>query len=459
MTALAACGLLAWASRLGRLARRGRCQAATRTADLRRRGRAPPRRGLRRRHRPRRFRPGRRFLRPAVADGGAEAMHGAAWKLSEDERDRDHRDGQAAGRRRSSTRGRCLSRDAAGRPIAAERRGRALAGAAPPSMGEATIHVRQQWEPHDGERLYGLGQHQQGLLDIKGTDLDLHQDNTEIFIPFLVSSRGYGILWDNTSLTRFGGSASRPLGEIPETAGGAADGDADARRFAARRLPAGATVDWTGDVAVAPATGDYLLAHSRAIELTVGRAVIDTGARLAPGEDIAHSPATRAGVPLHLRWKADIGVKIAPLRRHAAASPTRRPRSGRRSATASTTTSSTGPALDRRHRRLPPASPAQAPMLPRWAFGFWQSPRALPNRRRRAWTCSTGSARASIPIDNDRPGLAVLARRRLGLARVRSRSASPIPKAGSRASTTEARAPDDLGVAEVLSRHGRTSRR
>ena len=90
-------------------------------------------------------------------------------------------------------------------------------------MGEATHHVRQQWEPNEGERLYGLGQHQQGLLDIKGTDLELRQYNGEIFIPLLVSSRGYGILWDNTSLTRFGRTEPPAWEEIPGMASGAAD--------------------------------------------------------------------------------------------------------------------------------------------------------------------------------------------------------------------------------------------
>src|SRR5262249_50429497 len=71
-------------------------------------------------------------------------------------------------------------------------------------QGEKTFHVRQEWEPIADESLYGLGQHQLGLLDIKGYDLDLWQRNTVVVVPFLVSSRGYGILWDNTSFTRFG---------------------------------------------------------------------------------------------------------------------------------------------------------------------------------------------------------------------------------------------------------------
>ena len=48
------------------------------------------------------------------------------------------------------------------------------------------------------------GQHQLGLTNIKGYDLDLWQHNATVSLPFLVSSRGYGILWDNTSYSRFG---------------------------------------------------------------------------------------------------------------------------------------------------------------------------------------------------------------------------------------------------------------
>jgi alpha-D-xyloside xylohydrolase len=71
-------------------------------------------------------------------------------------------------------------------------------------QGEKTFHVRQVWQENSDEAFYGLGQHQLGLMNIKGFDLDLWQRNTTVAVPFLVSSRGYGILWDNTSWTRFG---------------------------------------------------------------------------------------------------------------------------------------------------------------------------------------------------------------------------------------------------------------
>ena len=79
--------------------------------------------------------------------------------------------------------------------------------------GENTQHVRQEWVADAGEALYGLGENHLGLLNIKGHDLDLWQHNGTIVIPFLVSSRGWGVLWDNTSFTRFGDL--RELAPIP----------------------------------------------------------------------------------------------------------------------------------------------------------------------------------------------------------------------------------------------------
>jgi alpha-D-xyloside xylohydrolase len=71
-------------------------------------------------------------------------------------------------------------------------------------MDEATFHVKAEFEPSRGEALYGLGAHQNGLMNYAGRDVDLYQLNTVDVVPFLVSSHGYGVLWDNTSHTKFG---------------------------------------------------------------------------------------------------------------------------------------------------------------------------------------------------------------------------------------------------------------
>jgi alpha-D-xyloside xylohydrolase len=53
------------------------------------------------------------------------------------------------------------------------------------------------------EAFYGLGQHQSGVWNYHGESVDIAQDNTNISIPMLLSSNGYGIFWNNTSRGRF----------------------------------------------------------------------------------------------------------------------------------------------------------------------------------------------------------------------------------------------------------------
>src|SRR3972149_10483375 len=71
-------------------------------------------------------------------------------------------------------------------------------------MGEETYHIQQLFKSPEDEAFYGLGQHQNDLMNYKGHDVDLWQLNIVAAIPFLVSSKNYGILWDNNSRTKFG---------------------------------------------------------------------------------------------------------------------------------------------------------------------------------------------------------------------------------------------------------------
>ena len=64
--------------------------------------------------------------------------------------------------------------------------------------------ITQQFSSAADEALYGLGQHAQGIMNYKNTNLTLYQNNSEVFIPYLVSNKNYGILWDNYSITQFG---------------------------------------------------------------------------------------------------------------------------------------------------------------------------------------------------------------------------------------------------------------
>ncbi|MGC2528040.1 MAG: glycoside hydrolase family 31 protein [Candidatus Acidiferrum sp.] len=70
--------------------------------------------------------------------------------------------------------------------------------------GEKTYHSERfvnMWDTQ--EAFYGLGQHQAGVWNYRGEAVDLSQENTNISIPLLLSSRGYGIFWNNGSRSRF----------------------------------------------------------------------------------------------------------------------------------------------------------------------------------------------------------------------------------------------------------------
>jgi alpha-D-xyloside xylohydrolase len=64
--------------------------------------------------------------------------------------------------------------------------------------------IKQVFESEDDEAFYGLGQHQEGVMNYKGKDVSLFQYNTKVAVPFVVSSKNYGIYWDNYSLSKFG---------------------------------------------------------------------------------------------------------------------------------------------------------------------------------------------------------------------------------------------------------------
>lgn len=64
-------------------------------------------------------------------------------------------------------------------------------------------HLTARFESLDPrEKLYGMGQYQQPYLDLKGADLELAHRNSQASVPFLLSSLGYGLLWNNPGVGR-----------------------------------------------------------------------------------------------------------------------------------------------------------------------------------------------------------------------------------------------------------------
>lgn len=66
-----------------------------------------------------------------------------------------------------------------------------------------TFCAMQAFHSTKNEALFGLGQFQDGYLNVRGLSRRLTQVNTQISIPFIMSNKGYGILWNNYGLTDF----------------------------------------------------------------------------------------------------------------------------------------------------------------------------------------------------------------------------------------------------------------
>jgi alpha-D-xyloside xylohydrolase len=258
-------------------------------------------------------------------------------------------------------------------------------------QGEQTYHVQQTWQPMAGESLYGLGQRQEGKLDIKGYDFDLWQRNTVVEIPFLVSSHGYGILWDNTGFTKFGDPG--PFEPVPA-----------ANLVDARGQPGGlsqGTPDmhgWQGEI-VAPVTGDYQFQTYSNLDIKVW---LDDQLRI---DHWKQSWATENDqFKIHLEAGSHHPIKIT-------ASPGATVRLAWKTPAPTADTSLWsevgeaidyyfvyGPAIDRvvsGYREL--TGPAS--LLPRWAYGFWQSKNKYDTQGEVLGTLAE-FRRRQIPIDS-----------------------------------------------------------
>ena len=92
--------------------------------------------------------------------------------------------------------------DPQGKPILVEQQRAAFQ---PVSVdGKNFYRIQQRFNPNTREAFYGLGQHQNAQMNYSGEDVELSQHNIDIAVPFVMSHRGYGVLWDNNSISRFG---------------------------------------------------------------------------------------------------------------------------------------------------------------------------------------------------------------------------------------------------------------
>ncbi len=143
-------------------------------------------------------------------------------------------------------------RDAAGNILLEEQPG----GREIQLRDSAFVSVSQAFLSPEGEHLYGTGQFQDGYLDIRGLTRRLTQVNTQISLPIILSSRGYGLLWHNYGWTEFNPSRY-------QTALAPADSDGagitvNATGTAGNRRELRFFQTFTGEIEL-PADGEYAL--------------------------------------------------------------------------------------------------------------------------------------------------------------------------------------------------------
>ena len=69
-----------------------------------------------------------------------------------------------------------------------------------PITGTSDFTLTARFEAFDDEHIYGMGQYQEKNLNKKGAVLELEHRNSQASVPFMVSSRGYGFLWNNPAV-------------------------------------------------------------------------------------------------------------------------------------------------------------------------------------------------------------------------------------------------------------------
>ncbi|MGA8161452.1 MAG: TIM-barrel domain-containing protein [Acidobacteriaceae bacterium] len=84
--------------------------------------------------------------------------------------------------------------------------------------GEKVYHVSERFQPAPTEGFYGLGQHQSGVFNYRGSVIELAQANTDVAVPLLLSTNGYGILWNTASHSWFDNRFSSELKLTAEAA-------------------------------------------------------------------------------------------------------------------------------------------------------------------------------------------------------------------------------------------------
>ena len=297
--------------------------------------------------------------------------------------------------------------------------------------GKQAWSVLTQFEAPEADSFYGLGQHQAGEFDHRGRREELYQYNTKVSVPFVVSTGGYGVLFDAYSLSRWGNPEPyRQLGEVlrlydKDGVEGAltgtyipARGESLVQRedslfyeneTAIRNLPAvplnGARVVYEGFVE-APETADYpFIQYYAGFQQTTldGEEMMSRRWRPAWNPNsykfTAHLEKGRR-TPVRIEWEPDGDVSYIGLR----VAPPQSPDADEKFSFWSEFEPQqdyyfiVGDDYDQviaGYRRLT----GKAPVMPKWVLGFWQSRERYATQDDLVSTLAE-LRRRHIPVDN-----------------------------------------------------------
>ena len=237
------------------------------------------------------------------------------------------------------------------------------------TMGAASYIAEQSFISPSNEHLFGLGQFQDGEFDLRNVYRKLIQVNTQIALPFLFSSRGYGILWHQYGLTYYN-PADNNIPLTKKDTNAVQLRDAEVTTTAGTQRVSQQQALYVGKIKVEKA-GNYTFAldlgnmDSRHLLLIDGVARIDQSnlwlppavgkiVYLAEGEHSIQVLCKKSNQP-RLSWKLD--DDLTTFRSPDAKSLDYTVFYGNKADD-----------VIAAYRQLS----GQAPMLPLWAYGFWQ---------------------------------------------------------------------------------------
>ncbi len=289
--------------------------------------------------------------------------------------------------------------------------------------GKKAWSTTVRFDSPEDEAFYGLGQHQAGEFNHKGLREELYQYNTKISVPMVVSTKGYGMLFDAYSLSRWGSSEPyRQLGEVFDLqltgtykpAQGAPlvqkeDSLFYENEWAIRNLPQvplqDARVTYEGTL-TAHETGDYhFIQYYAGFQRTEIGGVEVMSRRWRPAWNPNSYKFTvhlekDVPTPVKVEWEPDGGVSYIGLRVAPLATPEEE--------SALTFWSEFEPQADfyfiagesydgviKGYRQLT----GKAPVMPKWVLGFWQSRERYATQEDLVSTLAE-FRRRHIPVDN-----------------------------------------------------------